>query len=52
MGVFSVRGGIAAVAFDNGLESDAKRITNKNLDYSKRKEKSRNFVTVDAMDQF
>ena len=52
VGVFSVRGSIAAVAFDNGLESDAKMITNKNLDYSKRKEQSRNFVTVDAMDQF
>lgn len=47
-----MRGGVAAVAFDNGLESDARVITNKNMNSVRRKTRAKKFVTLDVMDQF
>lgn len=52
VGVFSVRNQVAAVAFDQGLAQDSHDITNKHKSAIQRKVQSKNFITIDNMDQF
>lgn len=52
VGIFHVKDNNCAVAFDDGLCKDIFKVSNVNYNAGQRKIESRNFLTLDRMDQY
>ena len=52
IGVFHVKDGMSAVAYDEGLGKDVFKISNTNLSAIQRKSDAKQFLTLDRMDQY